>query len=278
MAENQLLLEQRWLHHREPALLAASGGAIDTISFITLFGLFTAHVTGNLVVAGAALATNSEGILSKLLAIPVFMLAVALVTLVIKRRKIITPRFLGGLFVVEILLLLLFGLLGLLWQPFVGADSATALITGMAGVMAMGVRNATTRLLLPTTSPSTMMTGNVTQLTIDVVNWCRAPNRENREKIKNRGLRCSVFCWAQGSERWATSWRAFTRYLFRWYWWPSSPGANSAPRGISATLKVFYAGADDDEIVWRAGVGLGDKRDDANVGQYPLSLYQCRWL
>ncbi|EPK0079243.1 DUF1275 family protein [Klebsiella aerogenes] len=87
MAENQLLLEQRWLHHREPALLAASGGAIDTISFITLFGLFTAHVTGNLVVAGAALATNSEGILSKLLAIPVFMLAVALVTLVIKRRN-----------------------------------------------------------------------------------------------------------------------------------------------------------------------------------------------
>ncbi len=54
VAENLLLLEQRWQHHREPALLAASGGAIDTISFITLFGLFTAHVTGNLVVAGAA--------------------------------------------------------------------------------------------------------------------------------------------------------------------------------------------------------------------------------
>lgn len=198
VAENQLLLEQRWQHHREPALLAASGGAIDTISFITLFGLFTAHVTGNLVVAGAALATNSEGILSKLLAIPVFMLAVAIVTLVIKRRKIITPRFLGGLFVVEILLLLLFGLLGLLWQPFVGADSATALITGMAGVMAMGVRNATTRLLLPTTSPSTMMTGNVTQLTIDVVNWCQAPNRENRAKIKKSGASVLGFLLGAG--------------------------------------------------------------------------------
>ena len=197
VAENQLLLEQRWQHHREPALLAASGGAIDTISFITLFGLFTAHVTGNLV-AGADLATNSEGILSKLLAIPVFMLAVAIVTLVIKRRKIITPRFLGGLFVVEILLLLLFGLLGLLWQPFIGADSATALITGMAGVMAMGVRNATTRLLLPATSPSTMMTGNVTQLTIDVVNWCQAPNRENRVKIKKSGASVLGFLLGAG--------------------------------------------------------------------------------
>ncbi|MBW9805225.1 DUF1275 family protein, partial [Escherichia coli] len=61
-AKNHLLLEERWQHHREPALLAVSGGAIDTISFITLFGLFTAHVTGNLVVAGASLAGDSEGI------------------------------------------------------------------------------------------------------------------------------------------------------------------------------------------------------------------------
>ncbi|MDF9347399.1 hypothetical protein OH693_18780 [Escherichia coli] len=37
--ENQLLLDKRWRHYREPALLAASAGAIDTISFITLFGL-----------------------------------------------------------------------------------------------------------------------------------------------------------------------------------------------------------------------------------------------
>ncbi|AXU43977.1 hypothetical protein C6W84_3290 [Acinetobacter baumannii] len=31
------------------------GWAIDTIGFIALFGFFTAHVTGNLVLAGAAL-------------------------------------------------------------------------------------------------------------------------------------------------------------------------------------------------------------------------------
>ena len=75
-------------------MLAVSGGAIDTISFITLFGLFfTAHVTGNLVVAGASLAGDSEGIVAKLLAIPAFMVAVAATTLIIKTRKRITPAF-----------------------------------------------------------------------------------------------------------------------------------------------------------------------------------------
>ena len=45
--------------------------------------------------------------------------------------------------------------------------------------MAMGVRNATTRLLLSSTSPSTMMTGNVTQLTIDFINYFQIPSGEN---------------------------------------------------------------------------------------------------
>lgn len=107
-AENQLLLDKRWRHYREPALLAASAGAIDTISFITLFGLFTAHVTGNLVVVGAFLAGENEGIVIKLLAIPVFMISVAFTTLIIKTRKCIPPTFLVGLFMSEVFLLLLF--------------------------------------------------------------------------------------------------------------------------------------------------------------------------
>ncbi len=246
MAENQLLLEQRWQHHREPALLAASGGAIDTISFITLFWPVYRPRHGK--PGGGRCSTGHQQrryFIQTARHSCFFMLAVALVTLVIKRRKKLSRHAsLAACSSSRSCCYCFFGLLGLLWQPFVGADSATALITGMAGVMAMGVRNATTRLLLPTTSPSTMMTGNVTQLTIDVVNWCRAPNRENRAKIKKiGGFGARFFCWAQGSERWATSRRAFTRYLFRWYWWPSSPGANSAPRGISATLKVFLRGS-----------------------------------
>ncbi|EAY5040737.1 DUF1275 domain-containing protein [Salmonella enterica] len=195
--ENHLFIEDRWQHHREPALLAASGGAIDTISFITLFGLFTAHVTGNLVVAGASLAGNGEGIVAKLLAIPVFMIAVAATTLIIKTRKCITPTFLAGLFMAEVFLLLLFALLGYMWSPFTEPGGLTTLVTGISGVMAMGIRNATTRLLLSSTSPSTMMTGNVTQLTIDLINYFQMPSRENIAKLRKSGA--SVFGFLIGA-------------------------------------------------------------------------------
>ncbi|MGP4119840.1 DUF1275 family protein, partial [Psychrobacter aquimaris] len=36
-----------WQRYQTPVLLTVVGGAIDTIGFITLFGFFTAHVTGN---------------------------------------------------------------------------------------------------------------------------------------------------------------------------------------------------------------------------------------
>ena len=37
----------------EDSVLAAIAGYVDTLSFVALFGLFTAHVTGNFVLIGA---------------------------------------------------------------------------------------------------------------------------------------------------------------------------------------------------------------------------------
>ena len=43
-----------------PAVLSVIAGSVDAISFLGLGGLFTAHVTGNLVVLVAHLATGSR--------------------------------------------------------------------------------------------------------------------------------------------------------------------------------------------------------------------------
>src|SRR5258708_940196 len=64
-------------------LLSAVAGYVDTAGFLALFGLFTSHVTGNLVTAGAALARRApEGVIARLAMIPIFMLSVAATTLV----------------------------------------------------------------------------------------------------------------------------------------------------------------------------------------------------
>lgn len=195
---NHLNIEQRWDYYREPAILAASGGAIDTISFITLFGLFTAHVTGNLVVAGAALADNIEGIFTKLAAIPVFMLTVAIATLIIQSRKTYTPGLLAGVLCAEMVFLGLFTLCGYLYSPFSGAGDVHVFITGMFGIMAMGIRNAASRLLLSSTSPSTMMTGNVTQLTIDIISLVRNPAADVRGRLGKSAASVAGFILGAG--------------------------------------------------------------------------------
>lgn len=179
-----LQIERRWSQQREPVILAAAAGAVDTISFVALYGLFTAHVTGNLVIAGAILAGGGTAVIAKLLAIPVFMLAVGVTTVFIQRQKNPNPKFLARIFFIETAFLLLFMLAGITWQPMDGADGIHTIITGMMGVIAMGTRNAVSRILLSSTSPSTMMTGNVTQLTIDMINYNQLTSEENKAKLK----------------------------------------------------------------------------------------------
>src|SRR6202022_2548260 len=67
-----------WNDRATAALLSAIAGYVDTAGFLVLFGLFTAHVTGNFVTAGAALARHApEGGIARLAMIPIFILSVA---------------------------------------------------------------------------------------------------------------------------------------------------------------------------------------------------------
>ena len=61
-----------------PALLAFVAGYVDIYTFLALFGLFVAQVTGSFVTAGAELVTHDLGITGKVLAIAAFLFAAAL--------------------------------------------------------------------------------------------------------------------------------------------------------------------------------------------------------
>jgi uncharacterized membrane protein YoaK (UPF0700 family) len=151
------------------SLLAFTAGFVDTAGFIALFGLFTAHVTGNFVLIGASLADFHPGVLAKLLALPVFIAAVAASRLYVLARERQQKDATGGLLIAEIVALVLFLTAGIAASPFLDADAPLTLLTGQIAVIAMAIQNAASRTVFVSLSPTTVMTGNVTVMVIDAV-------------------------------------------------------------------------------------------------------------
>jgi uncharacterized membrane protein YoaK (UPF0700 family) len=150
-------------------LLAFLAGFVDTCGFIALFGLFTAHVTGNFVLIGASLADNRPGIYGKLLAFPVFVLAVAATRLYLlrcerRKRDAVLPILSG-----QMMFLVLFLAAGVYASPIREADAPLTILTGILGVTAMAIQNAASRTVFVGLAPTTVMTGNVTQVVMDLV-------------------------------------------------------------------------------------------------------------
>jgi uncharacterized membrane protein YoaK (UPF0700 family) len=151
------------------ALLSFTAGYVDTAGFLGLQGLFTAHVTGNFVTLGATLVLGSKGIIGKILALPEFVAMVALARMAghrLRARNLPARRF---LFAAEAVLLTAFFALAIGFGPFPDPDSPAALLTGFAAIAAMAVQNGVQRVHLPNQPPTTIMTGNTTQATIDFV-------------------------------------------------------------------------------------------------------------
>jgi len=153
--------------------LALVAGWVDAVGFVALFGLFTAHVTGNFVLIGSELARPSGGVLLKLLAFPAFIVAVAASRLIVLRLEADGRPALRALLAAECLLLV--GALAAGWSaaPVHDPGRPVAMACGLLLAAAMGVQNATARLVLASQVPTTVMTGNVTQLVIDAVDLAR---------------------------------------------------------------------------------------------------------
>ena len=63
------------------AVLSTTAGAVDVIGFLALGGLFTAHITGNVVIVAAHYVTGGFSEVGPLLAVPVFVAVLGGVTL-----------------------------------------------------------------------------------------------------------------------------------------------------------------------------------------------------
>lgn len=165
---------------------AANGGFVDTAGFLGLQGLFTAHVTGNFVTLGAALVFGTHGVIAKLLALPEFILIIAVARLVGAALATHGLPALRLLLVGKVVLLLAFFVLAVTLGPFPDTDVPAGLLTGFAGVAAMAIQNGVQRVHLASLPPSTLMTGNTTQAVLDAVDLLRGVKPDQAAAVRAR--------------------------------------------------------------------------------------------
>lgn len=155
---------ERWL----PTLLSVIAGMVDVIGFLTL-GIFTAHVTGNIVVIGALMVRHNRVNPAQILAIPVFILAVAATWLIAKasgRRGIGLMR---PLLLIQFLLITCLLFFSAITKPSSDSHGLMATIAAMIAVSAMGCQFALLRLILPVAPSTAVMTGNLTNAVLGLV-------------------------------------------------------------------------------------------------------------
>jgi uncharacterized membrane protein YoaK (UPF0700 family) len=171
------------------ALLSAVAGYVDTAGFLALYGLFTAHVTGDLVTAGVVVAEHFRtGAATRLAMIPVFMLSVAATALFARALKRRGREPLTALLAVMTLALAIFGTTGVALRGWASApDDWGVAIIGGTGVIAMAIQNTLMRDALSSFCPTTIMTGNLTQVTIDLVDvFLPAPGGASSERASRQ--------------------------------------------------------------------------------------------
>jgi uncharacterized membrane protein YoaK (UPF0700 family) len=152
-----------------PPLLSIVAGMVDLIGFFTLGHVFTAHVTGNLVVAAAAAVNGGPVNAAQVLAIPVFMLAVALVWLIAQASRLHGPRLARLLLSVHFLLLVAILIFSVAARPSADPMGFMAGIAVMIAVAAMACQFALLRLALPHAVSTAVMTGNLTNAVLSLM-------------------------------------------------------------------------------------------------------------
>jgi uncharacterized membrane protein YoaK (UPF0700 family) len=159
------VLRSGWLL---PFVLSVTAGAVDVIGFLALDGLFTAHITGNLVVLAVHYVTGGFCEVGPLLSVPVFIAVLGVVLVASGRAGQAGRGTRRALLALHAALLAGYLGLGVGFGPFPDADRALAVFVGMLGVAAMATQNALVRLALPGVPSTAVMTTNITQLAVDL--------------------------------------------------------------------------------------------------------------
>jgi uncharacterized membrane protein YoaK (UPF0700 family) len=172
-----------------PTVLSIIAGSVDAIGFLGLGGLFTAHVTGNLVILAAHLVSGSGAPVAPMLSVPVFVATLGLTRLLAGALERIGFPSLRPLLLLQLLLLVGFLVLCVSAGPRIDPDATKAILGGMLGVSAMAVQNALVQISLQGAPSTAVMTTNTTRFTMDVVDVMLGRMSADVTKAHDRAMR-----------------------------------------------------------------------------------------
>jgi uncharacterized membrane protein YoaK (UPF0700 family) len=172
-----------------PMLLSFVAGYVDSYTYLALFGLFAAQVTGSFVIAGAEFVTHDYGIAGKLLAIVAFLVAAAITAALVGLVRNSGGAALPLMLALEAALLAIFAAMLLFGPTIKNANDWHGIVAGLVAASAMGAQSVLVRLLMKGIPQTNVMTGNMTQLGIAttdlILAWRRfARNRHGAAAIR----------------------------------------------------------------------------------------------
>ena len=173
------------LQRRLTSVLSAIAGAVDVISFVSL-KIFTAHITGNLVVIAAQMVSDGAPNMDQIIAVPVFMAAVAVVWLVAKAFDLPGTGRVQVLLLVQLLLLACVLVYSVINHPDANPRGLAADVAAMIAISAMACQFALLRIAVPDAPSTAVMSGNLTKTVVsllDSLSLSESP-QDAREQLK----------------------------------------------------------------------------------------------
>jgi uncharacterized membrane protein YoaK (UPF0700 family) len=149
-------------------VLSVTAGCTDVIGFLGLNGLFTAHITGNLVILAAHLATGDKATIAHVLAVPVFAIVVSTATVLAGGLEAKGWAALRPLLWLQALLLAGALAVCVLAGPRLQPNATEGILAGMLSVSAMAVQHALVQISIEGAPATAVMTSNVTRFAIAV--------------------------------------------------------------------------------------------------------------
>ena len=172
-----------------PSVLSLTAGSVDVITFLGLGGLFTAHITGNLVILAAHVVSGEEAQLAPMLSVPVFIAALGLARLLAEASERIGFASLRPLLLLQFLLLAGSLVLCIAVGPRADPDAPIPILMGMLGVSAMAVQNALVQISLSGAPSTAVMTTNITRFMMDVGEVMLGRDADDVAKARSRAKR-----------------------------------------------------------------------------------------